>query len=347
MCLITPESPLLIAPLLASEIGLEEAIILQQLNYWLTKTNHIIDGQKWIWQTYEQWLKQLPFLTIGGIRRAIANLKSKCLIRVERHSKHTHYQANWYTINHQAIESLWQLICQNQQIDIAENDTSICLIPADGCDQNEQIISRDYSSGDFSSKEFSSEEEAPAAKAAELNALEIPIPQEQEQPVTPKDVEVLDEKFFMISSKTHDESFSAGADDAKEKLNLNLSGDEIDLLKLVHKIAHNPSTMPWRDSVTQIKAEVQRAVFEANPQWYSTDSGAVNLKKIGDRIKSLERQMKGIGAQAIEAYNTLMNYTRMANMSSSGLNFTQILKTKSEEIELQRIHEASKKKFEL
>ncbi|MBW4565371.1 MAG: hypothetical protein KME32_30660 [Mojavia pulchra JT2-VF2] len=46
--LITPESPLLVPPLLAAEIGLEEAVILQQIHYYCQISKHIkADGRRW------------------------------------------------------------------------------------------------------------------------------------------------------------------------------------------------------------------------------------------------------------------------------------------------------------
>ncbi|MFN6569031.1 hypothetical protein [Dendronalium sp. ChiSLP03b] len=46
--LITLESPLLVPPLLAAEIGLEEALILQQIHYFCLISKHIkADGRRW------------------------------------------------------------------------------------------------------------------------------------------------------------------------------------------------------------------------------------------------------------------------------------------------------------
>ncbi|MFN6564222.1 MAG: hypothetical protein RMY28_031135 [Nostoc sp. ChiSLP01] len=52
--LITPESPLLVPPLLATEIGLPEAMILQQIDYLSQISKHIkSDGRRWFWKTLE------------------------------------------------------------------------------------------------------------------------------------------------------------------------------------------------------------------------------------------------------------------------------------------------------
>ena len=51
--------PLVVNPDLAVGIGLNEAIVVQQLNYWLnSKSAKTIDGKKWIYNTYEKLMKK-------------------------------------------------------------------------------------------------------------------------------------------------------------------------------------------------------------------------------------------------------------------------------------------------
>ena len=58
---LTKESSLVILPSLAMKIGFREAIILQQIHYWLTKSLHVIEGRRWVYNTYKEWQKQFPF----------------------------------------------------------------------------------------------------------------------------------------------------------------------------------------------------------------------------------------------------------------------------------------------
>lgn len=52
-------------PTLATIIGLNESIILQQVHYWLKikekSKQDYIDGHYWVYNTYEQWQEQFPF----------------------------------------------------------------------------------------------------------------------------------------------------------------------------------------------------------------------------------------------------------------------------------------------
>ena len=75
--LLIDESPLLVQPSLAVAVGLNEAMFLQQLHYWLNprlNKNHF-EGRLWVHNTYEQWQKQFPFWGEKTIRRAILSLE--------------------------------------------------------------------------------------------------------------------------------------------------------------------------------------------------------------------------------------------------------------------------------
>ncbi len=82
--LLYDEYPLLISPTLATKIGLNEAIILQQINYW-TKLNertgkNFRGGYHWTFNSYSEWRRQFPFLSESTIRRAITKLEKAKLI---------------------------------------------------------------------------------------------------------------------------------------------------------------------------------------------------------------------------------------------------------------------------
>ncbi len=102
MNLLYIDRPLVINPALAEKIGLNEAIVLQQMHYWLSKSNsgkeH--EGRIWIYNTYEQWVEQFPFWSESTIKRAINSLKNKGLIKVKQLKKQAHDRTNYYTIDY-------------------------------------------------------------------------------------------------------------------------------------------------------------------------------------------------------------------------------------------------------
>lgn len=127
--LLTDEYPLIVLPELAKQLGTNAAMILQQIHYWSQKKcGSIIDGVRWIYNTYQQWQEQLPFLSVSTIKRAIAKLKDLKLILVERHDKSEWNQRNYYCINYEALEKL-QLpigsICSTQldQVELTSQTT--------------------------------------------------------------------------------------------------------------------------------------------------------------------------------------------------------------------------------
>lgn len=84
MHLLIDEYPLIVLPGLAEEIGLNEAIFLQQLNYWSQdKLNQgIVDeqGRRWIYNSIEAWREQFKFFTERTLKRVISNLENLGLI---------------------------------------------------------------------------------------------------------------------------------------------------------------------------------------------------------------------------------------------------------------------------
>jgi hypothetical protein len=218
--LITPESPLLVPPKLAAEIGLEEALILQQIHYYCLSSKHVKqDGRRWFWKTLDSWSQTLPFLKPSAIRRAIANLKNKFkLIDVERHSQKSWYQANWFTINVEALEDLWNRICHLQQIDTQFLNTSICSEPTNHIK-------------DYSTKTFSTQQQAAAEAASVLEKIEpdwdenakkvtdsesSTLDIEIEQPKPTHFVEISNQNYATNEQDSHEDHYDA-ADENKNQ----------------------------------------------------------------------------------------------------------------------------------
>ena len=101
MNLLYVDRPLVINPALAEKIGLNEAIILQQLNYWLTRTDSGIsyDGVQWVYNTYSEWREQAPFFSERTIQRTILNLEKIGIVRSEMLRKSKGDRTKFYTIN--------------------------------------------------------------------------------------------------------------------------------------------------------------------------------------------------------------------------------------------------------
>lgn len=94
---ILDSRPLVLSAELATEIGLNEAIFLQQLNFWLKRTKN---GKKYVYKTYEEWKKELPFWSISTIKRTVAKLKKMGLIKTQKIT-----QSNLYFLNNDKFDN--------------------------------------------------------------------------------------------------------------------------------------------------------------------------------------------------------------------------------------------------
>ena len=104
--LIINERPLLIPPTLATKIGLNEAIVLQQVHFWLSVSDHEKDGRKWVFNTYDDWQKQFPFWSKPTIVRIFKSLKDANLIITGNYNKMVIDRTIWYSINYEALSIL-------------------------------------------------------------------------------------------------------------------------------------------------------------------------------------------------------------------------------------------------
>jgi hypothetical protein len=106
--LLINESPLIILPSLAAALGgVEEALFLQQVHYWLTVAGHERDGCKWIYNSYPDWQAQLPFWSTDTIRRIVGKLKGRGILRTsQQYNRLAVDRTNWYTIDYDALNAL-------------------------------------------------------------------------------------------------------------------------------------------------------------------------------------------------------------------------------------------------
>lgn len=108
--LLINEPPLQVLPTLAVYVGLNEAIFLQQLHYWLQieamgKVGK--DGRKYIHNTISEWERQFPFWSGNAIRRITKNLIDDGLLICRSDMNLKGYDKTlWYTINREALAAL-------------------------------------------------------------------------------------------------------------------------------------------------------------------------------------------------------------------------------------------------
>ena len=104
--MLIKENPVIIVPSLAVKIGLNEAVVLQQVHFWLTISKHKYEGKRWVYNTYLDWQKQLPFWSVSTIKRTINSLERQGYLISGNWNVVKLDQTKWYTIDYQKLEEL-------------------------------------------------------------------------------------------------------------------------------------------------------------------------------------------------------------------------------------------------
>ncbi|GEM_PF-2395687 len=106
--LLISEPPLQVLPTLVKTVGLNEAIILQQLHYLLRQSLDVFDNHKWVCLSYDEWsAMHFPFWSAKTISRAIKTLVQQRLVNATaKHNRFVMDTTKWYTIKYDALEEL-------------------------------------------------------------------------------------------------------------------------------------------------------------------------------------------------------------------------------------------------
>ncbi|NRO89301.1 conserved phage C-terminal domain-containing protein [Lactobacillus helveticus] len=132
------KNPLVVDKDLATVIGLNEAITLQQINYWLhVPGGKNVDGKHWIKHTVSEFLeKDFPFWSRNTVRRAIASCEKKGFL-LERNLNNAGFdKSKWYSINEVKLDEVMSHA-------FAQNGPTSDPKWANGVAQNEQAYTRD------------------------------------------------------------------------------------------------------------------------------------------------------------------------------------------------------------
>lgn len=125
--LLIHENPLMVLPSLAIKIGLNEAIVLQQIHYWLNPliNKNYKEEKYWIYNTYSGWQKQFPFWSEITIKRTINNLEKSLILISKNFNKSNFDKTKWYTINYIELNKLNNIkITRIDQNDLIDNEIS-------------------------------------------------------------------------------------------------------------------------------------------------------------------------------------------------------------------------------
>jgi len=100
-----PNAPTL-CPELAQEIGLNESILLLQLQFWMAIAENIREGRRWTFQSLTDIEKFFPFWSRRTIQRILCSLKKQGLILVKQFNRRSYDRTNWYALDEEGIARL-------------------------------------------------------------------------------------------------------------------------------------------------------------------------------------------------------------------------------------------------
>jgi hypothetical protein len=177
--LLIDEYPILVLPTLAEKIGLEEAIVLQQLHYWINnpKVGRFIDGRRWIKNSMEQWqTDNFKFIHMKTLRRVFERLKRDGLILLRSDLNHSAFDRTfWYSIDYEKLSyrcgQIDQMGVDNLTISLTETTSETTE------NTNTESSKEDSSSGDKSpALNQNLPEEEPLSTPLTIPHEVIPIP---------------------------------------------------------------------------------------------------------------------------------------------------------------------------
>ena len=113
MNILFDKHPIVLDKHIASIIGLNEAIILQQVHYWIEfnkkEGKNFHEGRYWTYNTYEEWHEQFPFWSKETIKRVFKRLRNMKIIIVDRFNVSQMDRTLWYTIDYDALNSIMKV----------------------------------------------------------------------------------------------------------------------------------------------------------------------------------------------------------------------------------------------
>lgn len=175
---------------LAMVLGdLNEAIVLNQLNYWIEinkkAEKNLVDGKYWVYNSYSDWrINNFPYWSEKTIQRAFTRLENKGVVLSANYNKLAIDKTKWYTIDTKKLQELVDEFnsdedkMTNRQDKVTDrqdkmtcregqNDRPLPEITTENInrDYNSEITNKDYTSINIDGEVHTSFSEKPTARA--------------------------------------------------------------------------------------------------------------------------------------------------------------------------------------
>lgn len=122
--IINDPTMLRVIPSLAEEIGLNESIVLLQIEYWISISNNEMEGRKWTYQSVrDMHEKAFPFWGKSTIHRTIRNLVDMGYLVEDNFNKKKYDKTGWYALGDK-ISNLKSVSLIKIEVDLSQNRTT-------------------------------------------------------------------------------------------------------------------------------------------------------------------------------------------------------------------------------
>lgn len=103
--------PIVVKPAVACAIGLNHAIVVQQLEYWIERyrfdQEHQHDGHTWVFNSYEEWQESnFPFWSVDTVRRLFQDLEKRGVVVSGRYNRKNYDRTKWYRLDYAVIDRI-------------------------------------------------------------------------------------------------------------------------------------------------------------------------------------------------------------------------------------------------
>lgn len=247
--LLINESPLVVSPSLAVALGnINEAIILQQLQYWLTRSKKTYNNRKWIYNPVRDWQKQFPWLSKTAITNRLNSLEEKGIIITANLNKRRFDRTKWYSIDYDKLNSLIE------SADEPENEPEIEEKPVDNSNELSQESDKSNDkkvvNGDTSNLQKDFQESC----NSHLQESCKPIPIDYQETTT--EITTLDSSSSSSSKKSNDDHNSKDQKDEEEETKINSRMNKLFFTIRKFNKTFNQDTRPTLRQLKQIRLKV-------------------------------------------------------------------------------------------
>ena len=107
---------------LAQEIGFLESLVLLQIEYHISMTNNLRDGEYWTYQTLDDLRRHdFPWLSRATVARTVKNLERMHLLKIGNYNVTGFDRTQWFALDYEGISGL-QTIKIGEDAPISQNE---------------------------------------------------------------------------------------------------------------------------------------------------------------------------------------------------------------------------------